>query len=466
MTVDMDTLSLFEASELIRQGELSPVKLVETCLDRINRFNPRINAFITVTGEQALEQARDLEVELRNGHWRGPLHGIPVGLKDLYETRGIKTTCGTSFFRENIPPDDGFVVRKLREAGAVSVGKQNMHEIALGTTNENPHYGPARNPWDVNRITGGSSGGSAASLVAGMCLGSFGSDTGGSIRIPASLCGCVGIKPTYGRVSLRGVVPLSWSLDHAGPLARRVRDAALLLQAVAGYDPEDPASVPQPVNDYLDKIDSGLQGIKAAVAVDEHFRQADDQVLALFDEAVLAFRELGARVEEIAFPDARQAARANGTVVVTEGAAFHRQRLEENPSGFGEDIRSRLQTGAAVLGTDYAAARREQVVLRRRFEKFFDEYDILLTPATAQTAPLIGNQNPAERARQLTRFTAPFNLTGLPAISLPCGFTKEGLPAGLQIIAGPWREEMLFRAAQVYEQAACWYMKSPALPGI
>jgi aspartyl-tRNA(Asn)/glutamyl-tRNA(Gln) amidotransferase subunit A len=462
--VDLNKISLLEASTLIRKGDLSPVKLVEACLDRIQRIDPLINAFITVTGEQALTQAENLESELKRGHWRGPLHGIPLGLKDLYETRGIRTTCGTSFFRENFPEDDAFVVKKLRKAGAVFLGKQNMHEIALGITNENPHYGPSRNLWDTNRVTGGSSGGSAASLVAGMCLGSFGSDTGGSIRIPASLCGVVGIKPTYGRVSLRGVIPLSWSLDHAGPLALRVRDAAVLLQAVAGYDPDDPACASHPVEEFLDQIDLGLKGIKVAVAVDEHFRQADDQVLALFDDAVFAFRDLGAAVEEVAFPDARQAALANGTIVVTEGAAFHRQHIEENPSGFGEDVRTRLQTGAAMSGMDYAAARREQAVLRRKFERFFEEYDILLAPATPQTAPPIGKKNPAERARQLTRFTAPFNLTGLPAISLPCGFTGEELPVGLQVIAGPWRERMLFRAAQAYEQAAGWYTKKPTIP--
>jgi aspartyl-tRNA(Asn)/glutamyl-tRNA(Gln) amidotransferase subunit A len=462
--MELHSLALYEVSDLIRKGELSPLDLVNVCLDRIAKLNPRLNAFITVTGEQAQKQASLLEAEVKEGSWRGPLHGIPIGLKDLYETGGVRTTCGTTFFAKYIPREDGHVVQKLKEGGAVFVGKQNMHEIALGITNENPHYGPVRNPWDVERISGGSSGGSAAALLAGMCFGSYGSDTGGSIRIPASLCGCVGIKPTYGRVSLRGVFPLSWSLDHPGPLSRRVRDAALLLQAVAGYDPFDPASASRPEEDYLSKIESGMRGIKAAVAVDEYFREADDSVLALFDEAVSAFRELGAIVEEVSFPDARQAALANGMIVVTEGAAFHRQRLEENPDGFGEDVRTRLQTGAAVVGTDFAAARREQAVLRRKFERFFEEYDVLLTSATPQTAPPIGKQNPAERARQLTRFTAPFNLTGLPAISLPCGFTEEGLPVGLQIVSGPWREGMLFRAAQAYEQAAGWYKKSPVLP--
>jgi aspartyl-tRNA(Asn)/glutamyl-tRNA(Gln) amidotransferase subunit A len=461
--MEIHSLALFEASDLLRRGELKPIDLVDACLDRIQRIDPLLNSFLTVTAEQARQQAHVLESELNAGQWRGPLHGIPVGMKDLYETRGIRTTCGTSFFKDSIPETDAFVVQKLRQAGAVVVGKQNMHEVALGITNENPHYGPVRNPWNRDRVTGGSSGGSAASLLAGMCFGSFGSDTGGSIRIPASLCGVVGIKPTRGRVSLRGVVPLSWSIDHAGPLARRVRDAALLLQAAAGFDPEDPYSTNLPLNDYLVEIDSGVKDLRVAVAVDKYFRQADEEVLNLVDQAVLVFRELGAQIIEVQFPNARQAAEANGTIVLTEAAAFHRQRLEENPFGFGEDVRTRLQTGAAMAGIDFASARHEQVILRRQYERFFDEFDLLLTPTTPQTAPRIGIKSPAERARTLTRFTAPFNLTGLPALSIPCGFTVEGLPVGLQIVAGPWQEDLLFRAGQAYEEAAGWHKQRPIL---
>ncbi len=453
--MDLVDLTIGQASAMIARREISPVELVSAHLERISALEPSLRAFITVTPELALAEAHRAEQEIARGELRGPLHGIPLALKDLFETRGVRTTCGSPFFADQVPERDAAVVERLHSAGMVLLGKCNMHEIALGVTNENPHFGRCKNPWQLERITGGSSGGSAAALAARLCMGSLGSDTGGSIRIPAALCGVVGLKPTYGRVSLRGVMPLSWNLDHAGPLARCARDAALLLQAVAGYDPADPASVDVPVDDYLDALEADVRGWKIAVASDEYFQEGDAEVLEAVQEAARAFSRLGARVYPAEFPEARRAAQANGLMVQSDAAAVHSQRLQSNPQGFGADVLQRLQSGAAVTSCEYVLARRTQAELRRRFELFFQDTTLLLTPATPIPAPLAG-ENAVERARLLTRYTAPFNLTGLPAIVFPGGFTRQGLPIGLQLIAGPWEEASLLSAVHTYEMETRW----------
>jgi aspartyl-tRNA(Asn)/glutamyl-tRNA(Gln) amidotransferase subunit A len=442
------------------------VELTRAHLERIERLNPQINCYLTVSAELALEQARQAEDEIAQGLRRGPLHGIPLALKDLFETAGVRTTAGSSFFSDHIPAQDAFVVEMLKKAGAVLLGKTNMHEIALGITNENPHFGDCCNPWDVGRISGGSSGGSGAALAAGLCLGALGSDTGGSIRIPASLCGIVGLKPTYGRVSLRGAMPLSWNLDHAGPMARRVMDAALLLFAISEYDPLDPAAIRPPLRDYTSLPAEGLDGWRVALAADEFFTDpasVDSEVLAAVRQAAGVFAHLGASVEEPAFPGARQAALTNGLMVVSDAAALHKERLESQPERFGADVQARLQTGAAFSISEYIQARRAQVELRRQFESFFEHYDLLLTPTTPITAHIRGSADAVERARLLTRFTAPFNLTGLPALSVPCGFSQEGLPIGLQLVGRPWEDARLLRAAHLYEQAANWIQRLPSV---
>ncbi len=460
--------TITEASKLISTRQLSPVELTRLCLERIEKLDPQINSFITLLPELAMQQARQAEAEILRGESRGPLHGIPIALKDLYETASIRTTAGSKVLADYVPLADAAAVQKLSAAGAVLLGKLNMHEIALGVTNENPHYGDCHNPWALERMTGGSSGGSAAALAAGLCLGSLGSDTGGSIRIPASLCGVVGLKPTRGRVSLGGVIPLSWNLDHAGPLARCVRDVALLLQAVAGYDPDDPASENIPVEDYVSGLDEGVRGWRVALANGEYFQEADSAVLAAVRQAAQVFEELGARVEPVQLPDLRAAAQANGLMVTSDAAAYHRQRMTERPEDFGADVRKRLETGAAYTSTEYILARRTQALTRRQLERFFESYDLILMPATPMPAPRLGAESAVERARQLTRFTAPFNLTGLPAISVPAGFIQEGtdtLPIGLQIIARPWAEARLLRAAYAYEQAAGWFQRRPVMGG-
>jgi aspartyl-tRNA(Asn)/glutamyl-tRNA(Gln) amidotransferase subunit A len=461
MHMELTHLTLAQAAAALQNREISAVALLHTYLKRIEARNPRLNAYITITIETAEEEARQADALIAAGNYRGPLHGIPLALKDLYETAGVTTTAGSLFFKDHIPEMDSFLVSRLKDAGAVLLGKLNMHEIALGVTNENPHYGVCRNPWNPEHISGGSSGGSAAAVSAGLCLGSLGSDTGGSIRIPASLCGVVGLKPTFGRLSLRGVIPLSWNLDHPGTLTRSVEDAALMLQVLACFDQEDPNSVNHPIDDYLSALKTGVGGWRVALAVDDFFQQADPEVLEAFHRAAALFSDLGAQVEEVALPEARQYAQSNGLMVTSDAAAYHQERLQKEPQGFGADVLARLQAGAAFTSSEYALARRIQSQARRRFEKLFEEYQVLLTPATPMAAPLLDSATRVERARQLTAFTAPFNLSGLPAMVLPCGFSTAGLPIGLQIISKPWGEALVLSAAYAYEQIAGWKLDKP-----
>jgi aspartyl-tRNA(Asn)/glutamyl-tRNA(Gln) amidotransferase subunit A len=461
-------LSLVDAAALIRGRQLSPRELVQAFLDRIDRLDKELNSFITVTAEAAIEHARQAESELlrretRQGGSLGPLHGVPVALKDLYETRGVLTTAGSKLFADNIPQADAVIAERLFAAGAILLGKNNMHEIALGLTNVNPHYGPCHNPWDLNRVSGGSSGGSAAAVAANLCPASMGSDTGGSIRVPAALCGVVGLKPTHGRTSLRGVMPLSWNLDHAGPIAGDVQDVAFLLQIVAGYDPHDPYSADVPVDDYLVHIRDGVKGWRIALANGEYCSSLQPEVAQAVRQAAAVFETLGGRVEEVAFPGAYEAAVANGMMVISDAAALYDEYLVDQPQRFGADVRQRLQNGAALPVKDYIRARRTQTLLSRQFTSFFDDYELLLFPATPVTAPFIEGPDAIQMARQLTCYTAPFNLTGLPALSLPCGFSSAGLPIGLQIVARPWAEARLIQAGYAYEQATEWHLAEPDL---
>lgn len=440
--MDIASLTLAQAQTALAQGEFSATDLTEACLRQIERLNPTINAFLTIIRPSTAQLRRSAQ---------DVLAGIPVAVKDLYYTAGIRTTAGSRFFADFVPEEDAVAVRKLKEAGAILLGKTNTHEIALGVTNVNPNFGNCRNPWDTNRITGGSSGGSAAAVASGMAMAALGTDTGGSIRIPASLCGVVGLKPTYGRVSLRGVFPLSWNLDHAGPLTKSVQDAALLLQVLAGYDELDPGSANVSVDDYLAHLDEGVKGWRVMLAVGDYIADSDPEVLASVRAAAEVFQSLGAQVEEVEIEWLREAALANSLMTQADGAAFHRERLQTQPELFGADIRQRLEMGAAYTSSEYALARRKQAEARRQAEILVQKYDVLLLPSTPITAPLIEGNDALEQARRLTRFTAPFNLTGLPALSLPCGFSSTGMPIGLQIVSGHWQEARLLRAAQAYE---------------
>jgi aspartyl-tRNA(Asn)/glutamyl-tRNA(Gln) amidotransferase subunit A len=443
--------------------------LTDACLQAIKRLNPEINAFITV-GEVSKETRKQGNMENQpkglSTCFPGSLPGIPIAVKDLYETKGVRTTAGTTFFKDYVPEKDSVVVEKLKAAGAFIAGKTNTHEIALGVTGVNPHYGAVRNPWNLACITGGSSSGSAAAVAAGMCLAAMGTDTGGSIRIPASWCGVVGLKPTYGRVSLRGVFPLSWNLDHAGPLTRTVKDASILLQVIAGYDELDPASANAAVDDYLSGLEGGVKGWRIAVLTGDYAWGSDPEVSEAVRAAAQVFESLGAQVEPVEMNFLREAALANGQMVQADGAAFHRDRLAENPLGFGEDVRQRLLTGAALTSSEYSLARRTQAEMRRRMEIFFEQYELLLTPTTPIPTLLIEGNDALEQARRLTRFTAPFNLTGLPALSVPCGFTPTGLPIGLQIVSKAWGEAKVLQAGHAFEQATDWHKEKPKIIGL
>jgi len=465
---DLTQLSLWEAAQLVRGKALSPVELTLAFLKRIEGLDPRLNAFISVTAEQALKQARQAEAEAwlgetQDGRALGAVHGVPLALKDLFETQGVRTTAGTKFLAENIPEADAVVVQKLSVAGAVWLGKTNLHEIALGLTNVNPHYGPVHNPWNMSRVPGGSSGGSAAAVAARLCPAALGTDTGGSIRVPAALCGVAGLKPTFGRISLRGVMPLSWNLDHAGPIARSVRDLALLLQIMAGYDPLDPYSQNVPVEDYLVQLEAGVRGWRIALAEGEYFRKTAPAVRNRVEAAAGVYERLGARVELAEIPLIYEAASANGRMVIADAAALHADRLHERPEDFGADVCRRLQNGAALSVKDYIQARRTQSAARRAFEHFFEQFDVLFLPTTPITAPPIEGEDALELAGLLTRYTAPFNLTGFPALSLPCGLAEDGLPVGLQLVAPPWSEARLLRAGAAFEHATEWHLDAPDL---
>ena len=464
MKPDLSTLSISTATEQLLHREFTALELTETCLQQMARLAPVINAFITPTPELAARAAMQADVLFANNPSNVKelaLLGIPLGIKDLFDVAGVTTTAGSKFFSDSIPDEDAAAVLKLKLSGAAILGKTNTHEIALGVTGINPHYGAVKNPWDPSRITGGSSSGSAAAVSSGMCLGAIGTDTGGSIRIPAALCGVVGLKPTYGRVSTRGVIPLSWNLDHVGPLTRTVLDAALMLAVLAGFDPHDPASANISKEDYLGHIEEGVRDWRVALAAGEYVEISDPEVLSAVDRAALVFKDLSARVEKVDMSWLYELALANSQMTQADGAAFHRERMKEHPDWFGADVYQRLQNGAGLSSSEYALARRNQAEGRRRFEVFFEKFDILLLPTTPIPAPLIDDASPIEAARQLTRFTASFNLTGLPALTVPSGFTETGLPIGLQIISKHWAEAKVLQAGRAFEQATEWHKYGP-----
>jgi aspartyl-tRNA(Asn)/glutamyl-tRNA(Gln) amidotransferase subunit A len=474
---DLTELTLIEAARAIRHGDVTSVALTEAFLERIGQVDRKLNSYLTVMADLALCHAQQADEELALKHTTtggelGPLHGVPVALKDLFETAGVRTTAGSKFFANYLPKMDAFVVQKLKMAGAVILGKTNLHEIALGLTNVNPHYGACRNPWSLDHVPGGSSGGNAAALAARLAPGALGTDTGGSIRVPAALCGVVGLKPTRARVSTRGVIPLSWNLDHVGPMARRVEDCALLLQVIAGWDPEDPYSSMLPLEDYMAELGAGVRGWRIALAEGDYFNKTQPEIVKAVRDAAAVLRDQGAMVETVDFPGLYQAAMANGMMTTADAAVYHNERLLEDPSDFGPDVLQRLSAGQDLPLRDYVQARRTQATLRRQFSRFFERYDALLMPTTPVVAPPINGPDAIEVARLLTRFTAPFNLTGLPAISLPCGWVSSPygsdqrtieLPIGLQIVGPLWGEARLLRLAYAYQQVTPWHNKLVAI---
>jgi len=447
-------LTLSEAAGAIAARSLSPVELVGSVLARIEAVEPRLTAFATVTGELARRQAAAAEAELAAGRHRGPLHGIPVGIKDIYETAGVPTTASSAVRADYVPQTDAAVVELLNRAGAVLVGKTHTHEFAMGTITPT-----TRNPWDTGRIPGGSSGGSGAAVAAGACMVGMGTDTGGSIRIPAALCGTVGLKPTYGRVSRRGVFSLSWSLDHVGPLTRTVRDAALVMNAIAGYDRADPASVDLPVPDFTAGLDDGVAGLRIGVPRTFYVEHVADDVLTAVHSAVAVLESAGAVVREVEVPLPELYAPVAAAILLPEAAAYHQQMRRERGHLYGEDLLLRLETGALLPATDYIAALRARTLIQRAWAAMFADIDVLIAPTVPQGAPLVGQQEwtrpdgstEAVHA-SLVRLSSPANLTGLPALAVPCGVDRNGLPVSMQVIGRPFAEPTVLRAGHTYEQ--------------
>ena len=461
MSDELTQLDITQLAAKIRAKEVSPVEVTEAYLERIERLNPLLNAYITVMAEQARANARASESEILRGAYRGPLHGVPIGIKDLFDVAGVPNTMGTKILRDNVPATDAALVRKLKEAGAIVLGKQNLHEFAFGITSENPHYGAVRNPWNVDRVPGGSSGGTAAAVAAGLSAAGIGSDTGASIRAPASFCGVVGLKPTYGRVSRAGALPLAWSLDHPGPIARSVADCALMLQAIAGYDPADPATTMDPVPDYSTDLTRGrgLQDLRVGVPLEYFFDIIEPEVDRLVRDAIAQLELLGARVEEVSLPHVSHAQVAGNVIMSTEAAAWHADWLRDRPRDYGADVLARIRGGQLIRAVEYLASQQMRTLIQQDFALAFERVDVVVGPSVPLVAPPIGRTTEPGGPLNLpprsiaNRATVPCNLTGMPAISVPCGFSSEGLPVGFQIMAPAFAESLLLRVAAAYESA-------------
>lgn len=462
--------SIRDLADDIKTLKLSPVAVLETVADRIERLNSKINCYITFDREYALRQARDAEAEISSGQYKGPLHGIPIAVKDLFDTKDLKTTYGSSIFKNHIPTRDATSVKRLRSSGAVIVGKLNLHELAFGSTNENKYYGPCRNPWDLERIAGGSSGGPAAAVAASLCYGSLGTDSGGSVRVPAALCGCVGLKPTYGRVSRHGALPLSYSLDHVGPMARTVEDVAILLESISGFDPNDPTSSKLPVPNFASNLSTDLAGMKIGIL--EEFSNPrldllDDEVFDAFEDAVSLLEGLGASVEKVRADWIKRARVPNLVIIHVESQSLW-EKLKPKANKLGYDVRLMFEFGELLRGTDYLHSQQIRTVITQRMRKLFETYDALLNPTTPTPAPKIGEKTVAIRGKKeistqevVSRFTALYDLTGLPALSVPCGFTKAGLPIGLQIGGKAFDESTILKVGHAYEQKTDWHNRVP-----
>lgn len=451
--------SISELAQRFRRKEVSPVDVTQECLGRIEKLNPSLNAFITVMSESALAEARQAEAQIQRGEWRGPLHGIPVALKDLIDTAGVRTTSASALHKDRIPHEDAEVVRRLRQAGAVIIGKNNLHEFAYGGSSLISYFGDMHNPWDLGRITGGSSGGSAAAVVAGMACASIGTDTAGSIREPAALCGCVGIKATYGRVPVRGVIPLSASLDHIGPFAASVTDVAIVLQAIAGYDAADITTADVPVTDYVSALKEDVNSLRVGVPRAYFYDDLDSEVASAMDHALSGMETLGACVKEVTLD-----VPTDRTVQAAESYAYHAEGVAMCPELYQAETVRRIRSGEKVTAGEYLQRRQELELARRKIRGVFADVDVLITPTIPMPAPRISELRanpealrPAEL--KLLRNTRPFNVWGLPAISLPCGFTQSGLPIGLQIAGPHWREDIVLKLAYRYEQATAWHKR-------
>ncbi|MEZ5366517.1 MAG: amidase [Bryobacterales bacterium] len=469
--MDLPLKTIRELSEMLRSGETSPVELTEQTFARIEALDPKLNSYITVTADLARAQARTAEQEIRAGEWRGPLHGIPYAAKDLCFTKGILTTAGAKIHADFVPDYDATCVIKLREAGAVLVGKANLHENAYGITSTNPHYGAVCNPWDLERIPGGSSGGSTAALAAGLCNFSLGTDTGGSIRIPASFCSLTGLKPTFGRVSRHGVFPLGATLDHVGPFALTVEEAGWIYEVMAGRDPNEDATVDRPIELPAFAEGACLDGRRVGVPRAFYFEGLDPEVEAACQAALRQMEALGAEIVEVSLPDIEETNAIARLVLLAEAASVHARSYRDRSADYGDDQRALLDQGLFVTAADYLNAQRRRRALCDGFYQAFDEVDVIAAPAVPVLPAKIGQRTLTVRGVEhdvrlaTTRNARALNLTGLPLLSVPCGFSESGLPIGLQLVGGLFDEKTLLEVGHAYQSATDWHLKRPALAG-
>jgi aspartyl-tRNA(Asn)/glutamyl-tRNA(Gln) amidotransferase subunit A len=448
--------------EQLSAGDLSSFELTETYLERIARLNPGLSSFITVTADGARREAREADAARTRGVSLGPLHGLPVALKDNIDTAGVVTTMGSALYRTHRPATDADVVRRLRDAGAVVLGKLNLHEFAYGTTTQNPHFGDCRNPWDRMRVPGGSSGGAGVAVAAQLCAAAIGTDTGGSIRIPAALTGVSGLRPTAGRVSNRGVFPVSWSFDTVGPVARHVDDLAHVFAVLAGLDLSGDGPNSDGPSLSLAAPDVGIEDIRIGVP-DRYFRAASADIKAAVRLSADTLARAGARLVEVETPGAEEALEAARTIISAEAYAVHRAELSARSADYGDDVRERLTKGEAILGADYAEARETGRRWRRSLEAVFEDVDLLLVPTTLTTAPLATAVETIGLTAPLTELTYPWSLARLPVLALPSGFDRRELPIGIQLVGSSFREDTLFRAGRAYQHVTEWHLREPPL---
>jgi aspartyl-tRNA(Asn)/glutamyl-tRNA(Gln) amidotransferase subunit A len=452
---ELKKLTLARAAKLIAEKEVSAQELLNTVLSRIHQLNDRLRPFITIASGECDNRP-------------GPLN-VPISVKDLYDTAGMRTTAGSKVFEQRRPERDATVIQKLSAAGAIIVGKTNLHEFAYGVTNVNKHYGTPRNPWDPERICGGSSGGSACAVALSMGFASLGSDTGGSIRIPAALCGIVGLKPTYGRVSLHGVIPLSWSLDHAGPMTQTVEDAAILLGIIAGNDSKDAQTRDVAVPRYIDALTGNIKDIRLGIPRSYFYERTAPDVTAAVRAAVRKMETMGGRIVDVDLPSASVNRGVWNQIASPEVYSYHEHLLKQNAELYGSDVRARIEAGRFLLSIDYVRAQRARTMMKEECKAAFAKADVIVTPTTPITAPRIAKvlepwgSDSETAAASLTRFTRHFNIVGLPAISIPCGFTSDSLPIGMQIAGKPFDEATVLRVAHAYEQDAGWFERRPPI---
>ena len=470
MSDELLNMTLTEAAAAVRERCVSPIELVRRCLERIEAHDATLRAWITVCADEALAQARTAEEALRSGAHLGPLHGVPIALKDNIATRGLRTTAGSRILADWIPDEDATVTARLRAAGAIVLGKLNLHEFAWGGTSDNPHHGTVRNPWNPDRFPGGSSGGSGVAVAARMCFGAMGTDTGGSIRLPSAINGITGIRPTYGRVSNHGIVPLAWSMDTAGPMARTAEDCAILFDVVAGHDPRDPTSAGQRTQPCRPSLRDSICGLRIGVIPGYFFHHLQPAVEAAVRRALDLFHTLGAEIVEIPIEHIHGNISAQLTIESAEPGTYHQHWMRERPQDYGADVRALLEVGELMLATHYLQAQRYRALLREEFLAAFRKVDAFVCPTLPFTATPVGAttvciENGVEESMlsAIMQFTGVASLTGLPAMSVPCGFDADGMPIGMQLIGRPFEEASLFRMAAAYQGVTDFHSRVPTM---